>query len=77
MENISNYPNDEQKSIIDAVTNSKEQTILVNACPGSYMEELLVYRLQMLPKKKLKKIMEIFFLISILLERLIHLFILT
>ena len=42
MENISNYPNDEQKSIIDAVTNSKEQTILVNACPGSGKTTLLV-----------------------------------
>ena len=42
MENISNYPNDEQKSIIDAVTNSKEQTILVNAYPGSGKTTLLV-----------------------------------
>ena len=36
------YPNNEQKCIIDAVTNSIEQTILVNACPGSGKTALLV-----------------------------------
>ena len=37
-----NYPNDEQKCIIEAVLNSTEQTILVNACPGSGKTTLLV-----------------------------------